>query len=386
MRFRNDARDVQADAHTRESPGPSRATHERVAELRDFVGWDADPFVCNCDLRLSVSGRQRDAHRSALRRVFHRVANEVHEELLDARLVAMRGHARRRLDRKAVAAVLGGRVGVPLHDLAKYDGEVVSHALHAQGSLLGAGYRQEIVDETIHAIHLSLDGGEVAIERLHIELRALLLGPAHTRADQLSQRFQRRERRPELVRDDRKELLALTLAGQEVGDVVECHDSYDDLAFWPKYGRRAHLELAPLAGVGPLHDDLASALLAPHRSIERLRAGLHRLARQEVPDVHRGAKLGERLELGNAEDFSGTRVRLAAAIRPADHDAVPERVQQMPMELLLRDGFCEESRVRDPDRRRRRQQVRELDVLMSERPAWILGVDLGGRRIITKKK
>src|SRR3989442_2617445 len=114
MRFRDDARDIKADAHPREGPGSPRAADKRMTELRGFVGRDADPFVRDRDLSVSVPGRQLDANPSAGRRVLHRVADEVHEELLDARLVAGGGHARTRLDPEAVATFLGGLVCVAL--------------------------------------------------------------------------------------------------------------------------------------------------------------------------------------------------------------------------------------------------------------------------------
>ena len=201
------------------------------------------------------------------------------------------------------------------------------------------------------------------------------LRAAHARADQLRERLEGRERGSELVGDDREELFPFPLACQEIGDVVEGHHAGDDLPIRAAHRSRTHVELAPFAGVGPSRDDLASSLLAPQGSIHRVRTEGNRFSGHDVRDLDRGAELGERFELADAEYFSRAWIRLAASARPADDDTVAERIQQMPMELALCDGLRVKTRVRDSDRGRRRQQVRELDVLGCERPAPILRVD-----------
>jgi hypothetical protein len=45
------------------------------------------------------------------------------------------------------------------------------------------------------------------------------------------------------------------------------------------------------------------------------------------------------------------------------------------MQLLLRDGLGVQTRVRDADRRRRRQEMGDLDVVGLERALRILSVD-----------
>ena len=136
MRLRHDARDVEADAHPGKGAGAPRAADEGMTELRNFPRRDADALVRNCDLGALVICRERNTHRSAGRRVLHRVADEVHEELLDAGLVPVGGEVGGGLHREGVAPSFGSRVDVALDDVAKHEREVVRHPLHAQGPLL----------------------------------------------------------------------------------------------------------------------------------------------------------------------------------------------------------------------------------------------------------
>src|SRR5438874_13104291 len=122
-------------------------------------------------------------------------------------------------------------------------------------------------------------------------------------------------------------------------DVVEGHDPRDDLAVRAVHRRCGHLDVAPLAGVGPRHKELGLRGLSPHRSIQRVRTWRDGAAGYQVFDVDGIAELGERLELRDTEDFPRSRIGLVPAVRPTDEDPIAERIEEMPMEVLLSKGL-----------------------------------------------
>src|SRR2546423_5250449 len=287
----------------------------------------------------------------------------------------MGGDARRRLDRKCVAAFLQGGVDVPLDDLAKHHSKVVGNPLHAQRPLLGTRDRQQIVDESVHAIHLTFDRGQVAIERFQVELGALRFRTAHPGSDELREGLERRERGSKLVRDDRQELLSLTLAREEIRDVVQRHDTGDDLPLRTTHRCGSDFQVATLTGIRPRYEELALAFLAPHGSIQRIASGGDGLARDEVSYVDSRAKLGQRLEDADPEYFSCSWIGLEPTVGPPNENAVAEGGEQMAMQILLGDSFRIEARVGDPDGGRGGEQVRDLDVVGLEGALQILAVD-----------
>src|SRR5207244_12999794 len=103
MRLRNEARDIEADAHPGEAVSTARRADEGVPQLRDLIGGDPDPPVGDRNLRRSVVSHEPYADRSARRRVFDRLSDELHAQLFDPRPVAPRGDARGGLPREAMA-------------------------------------------------------------------------------------------------------------------------------------------------------------------------------------------------------------------------------------------------------------------------------------------
>src|SRR5437879_7957227 len=144
MRFRNDARDIEADAHPGEAVSTACPADEWMPELRDLIGGDPDPPVGDRNLRRSALSHEPDSDRSARGRVLHRVSDELHEQLFDARLVAVRGDAFRSLDREDMAPLFERRIAVALHDFAAKAAEVTRDSLHAQRPLTRPRRRQDL--------------------------------------------------------------------------------------------------------------------------------------------------------------------------------------------------------------------------------------------------
>ena len=109
-----------------------------MPETREVLRRDADAIVRDRDLRRAAVGPDRDANLTPRRGVLHRIADQVHEELLDARLIALHRQARGSAHRETVTAFLGGRCDVSQDDLARDRGEVERNALHVQLAALGA--------------------------------------------------------------------------------------------------------------------------------------------------------------------------------------------------------------------------------------------------------
>src|SRR5258707_1290156 len=78
--------------------------------------------------------------------------------------------------------------------------------------------------------------------------------------------------------------------------------------------RGGPLEVSPLAGLGPGHEELTLAFLTLECSIQRVSAGPDRLAGHEILHVDGGAELGECLEIAQAEYFPRPGIRLEAPV------------------------------------------------------------------------
>src|SRR5205814_8560455 len=112
--------------------------------------------------------------------------------------------------------------------------------------------------------------------------------------------------------NDREKLFPFALARQEIGDVMKRHDPGHDFAVRSMNGRSADLEITPVAGVGPRHEELALGRLSLHRPIHRVCTGRDGTAGHQLFDVDRVAKLSERLELRNTDDLLRTGIGFVA--------------------------------------------------------------------------
>src|SRR5207244_4612591 len=139
-----EARAMEAACLPGEAVGRAGPADEGGPQLRDLIAGGPDPPVGDRNLRRSVVSHEPYADRSARRRVFDRISDEIHEQLFDARLVAPRGDARGGLDREDMAPLLERRIDVALHDFADEDGEVIRDSLHAQRALLRTRDRHQI--------------------------------------------------------------------------------------------------------------------------------------------------------------------------------------------------------------------------------------------------
>src|SRR5207237_6606062 len=101
-----------ADAHPGEAVSTARPADEGVPQLRDLIGGDPDPPVGDRNLRRSVVSHEPYADRSARRRVFDRISDEIHEQLFDVPLVPPPGDARGDLARDDMAPPLERCIGV----------------------------------------------------------------------------------------------------------------------------------------------------------------------------------------------------------------------------------------------------------------------------------
>src|SRR2546427_6300119 len=108
---------MQTDPHTREALRLPRTAHERATEPREVLGVDADASIGDDDLGGAVM-REGDANLAAARRVLHGIAEEVHEHLLDPRLVHINPQRVRQIDAEAVATLFARRLLVVLDGLA----------------------------------------------------------------------------------------------------------------------------------------------------------------------------------------------------------------------------------------------------------------------------
>ena len=127
-----------------------------------------------------------------------------------------------------MSALFLRRVHVPLDDIPRRHGKIERCRLHVETAALRTRDGQQVVHESVHPIDLTLDRREIPVQRLQVELGALLARSAHPRAHQLCERLERRERRAQLVRDNREELLSLAFGGVDVCNVVHRHHSSDD--------------------------------------------------------------------------------------------------------------------------------------------------------------
>ena len=91
MRLSHQLRDVQADPHTRKGRGFADPARERTPQAVEVRRGDTDPPVAARDLGDAVLLREPHRDLAAAGRVLHRVPNKVHEQLIDARLVAVVG-------------------------------------------------------------------------------------------------------------------------------------------------------------------------------------------------------------------------------------------------------------------------------------------------------
>src|SRR5439155_21462685 len=106
MAFGDETSDIKANAHTRERRCASSPPDERLTEVGQILGRDPYAVVGDPDLGRPVQSVEGDADLTAGRRVLHRVANEIHEELLEPRLVAANRKPLRRLDLESVPTLL----------------------------------------------------------------------------------------------------------------------------------------------------------------------------------------------------------------------------------------------------------------------------------------
>ena len=196
--------------HQREAePEPAVASRRRplrlaeaLEDVRQEISRDAAPVVLDDDPAVSVVLVQREADFAAARAELHRIREEVPDDLLEAiRIADDLDHVR--IDLADDGDVLGfggwpgGLEGVA-HDVAEIDRREVE----AQLARDDPRHVEDVLDE------LDLDGG-VALDDLEPTRvrRARDLGtPQHPRPAEDGV-----QRRPELVRDDRQELVLRTV-------------------------------------------------------------------------------------------------------------------------------------------------------------------------------
>src|SRR5712692_899983 len=91
VRLGHELRDMKADPHPREGRGLPDPACERAAQPREIAFGDADALIGDRDLGRAVLPRELNRDLAAARRVLDRIPDEVHEQLVDARLVTVIG-------------------------------------------------------------------------------------------------------------------------------------------------------------------------------------------------------------------------------------------------------------------------------------------------------
>src|SRR5581483_11835474 len=234
------AGDREAEARARDgAAGGGRRAEEPREDLRLLVGRDADAVVADDDTSTLAVALDADRHRAAGVGELHRVRDEVVEHLGDPRPVG--AHRRRRVDRDldADAPVGGGRprrLGRALGDVAEVDrseGELDAPRLDLRDE-------QQILDERVQAVGAAPDDVEVPLPGV---AERVLLVEQH-----LEEARDRRERRPQLVRDRGDERVAHAVELAVRRHLAKRPDAPPEAGLGFGHGRRVAAEDAPGAG------------------------------------------------------------------------------------------------------------------------------------------